>query len=175
MKPALVTLTVTAFRGVLSTPARAKKRGTGYRMKVSERHPHVREHPDRLDAKGNPTWLLVKPRGDGVTIRFRIKSQSAKDVYHPLGIAFERHHECDCDGHDPLGKNVFKREHIQLREGHLEITSSFHGCDKGKSHEHKFSVIIQRERDGQIGIIDPGIVHESSIGIIPPAVNTRVV
>ena len=141
---------------------------------MSESHPQVQEHPDRVDSKGNPTWLLVKSKGARVTIRFKIKSQSAKDVYHPLGIAFERCHKCDCDEHDPIAKSIFKREHIQLRDDYLEITDSFQGCAKGNSHEHMFSVIIQRERDGQIGIIDPGIVHESSIGIITPAVNTRV-
>lgn len=58
-----------------------------------------------------------------------------------------------------LGILNFAQLKIRPDEHSLQLADHFKV--KGRDDRYKFSVIIQRVQDGTVGIIDPGIVHES--------------
>jgi hypothetical protein len=155
MKPAQVILKVTQFRDAIYS--RARNSGTLCDMAMGEVHDKV-----EIIQKGNKKNLSIK--GSGTPIRFSIVSANdPTDIYHPLGIAFQRKGKFRSDKNcDLLGKKNFTRREINLAGGFLEIvdSGSFRGC--GKKKAYKLSVFLQREHDGKLGIIDPGIEHDNS-------------
>jgi hypothetical protein len=146
--PAEVTITVTAFKDVLANGASRDGRGTDYVMKMGKRHP-------RVFIKGDD--IIVAP--PAVVIRFTIASASgASEKYYPVGITFLRDGLGGMSDGQKLGLLNFPQSQIHPDGRSLSITDSYR--DDTRCVRYKFSVIIQRARDGMIGIIDPGIVHE---------------
>ena len=93
------------------------------------------------------------------TIRFTIKPDANNDVYFPIGIAFKlRPGKGKAASGDILGRKDFSRENVRLGVNDLIIKAShFEGCGSTPQHRYKFSLFIQRERDGALGVIDPAI------------------
>jgi hypothetical protein len=96
------------------------------------------------------------------TIRFTIKPDANNDIYFPIGIAFQlRRGKGKAVGGDILGRKDFSREEVRLGANDLIIkASNFEGCGSTPGHRYKFSLFIQRERDGALGVIDPGIDND---------------
>ncbi len=163
LKPAEVTLTIpeseseSAFRDVLASDTlgaakrgeSANSRNTVADMKVS-RHPQVYKDPN----PDKPNTLRIKR--NGATVRFTIKP----DNYLPVGIAFQlRSGVSGAGALKRLGMLNFEQAQMPRTEHELCVTDKFK--DEDGDDDYKFSVIIQRASDGAIGIIDPGIEHDS--------------
>ncbi|HET7536534.1 MAG TPA: hypothetical protein VFJ90_08780 [Candidatus Didemnitutus sp.] len=160
LTPADITLTVAAngFKDVLMSKSDRGERGTKHTMTMFGLHSRVTLIP----AKGTrPSKLIVKK--GGAILRFHIKSEDPNQNYFPLGIAFVRRitpATLDCST-DIVGRGNFSFDSIRISDADdtLSVTDSYN--DTGPADRYKFSVIIQRERDGQIGVIDPDVDHES--------------
>lgn len=154
MKPAVVTLTVDdrCFRKILKPTLQkgsltVQDPNTKATMTVSD-HPRVYIRP------GQPERLRIK-RG-GATIRLKIEP----DDYYPIGVAFQlKDGQANRNQQDRIGLLNFESSHMPMDKQTLLITDRFKDADSDDLY--KFSVIIQRVMDGEIGIIDPDIVHES--------------
>jgi hypothetical protein len=155
-KTANVTLTVSKFVDVLTSEEPHGKRNTECEMKAEPNHPQVTMDPG---SKGTTPTLKVK--GGSTTVCFQIKSKNPRNKYFPLGIAFRRrtNRGSNDSRDDILGRKDFSFGSMHLFGRSLYITDHFKNCGPGR--RYKFSVIIQRQHDGAIGIIDPDIVHES--------------
>lgn len=156
-KPANVTLTVSKFVDVLASEEPQGKRNTECEMKAEPNHPHV------TMGKGSKSQApALKVKGGSATICFQIKSKNPRHHYYPLGIAFRRQTSRGLtnDRDDVLGRKDFSFGSMHLFGRSLYITDHFKNCGAGR--RYKFSVIIQRQHDGAIGIIDPGIENDSS-------------
>jgi hypothetical protein len=96
------------------------------------------------------------------TIRFTIKPDANGDVYFPIGIAFQlRRGKGKVGSGDILGRKDFSRENVRLGANDLIIKAChFEGCGSTPQHRYKFSLFIQRERDGALGVIDPIIDND---------------
>jgi hypothetical protein len=152
-----VTLTISPsqFIDVLTSNARAHRRSTKCVMTVD---PHQAQLTLAKTEKGRPPALKLK--GGGATFCFQIASKDPKVQYYPLGIAFRRRRSPvpDNDPDDILGRKNFSFGTMHLFGRSLYITDHFKDC--GPGDRYKFSLIIQRQHDGAIGIIDPPIDHE---------------
>lgn len=155
-KAANVTLTVAKFVDVLASEEPHGKRNTECEMRVDLNHPHI-----RMDKGSKGEAPVLKVKGGGATICFQIKSKNPKHKYFPLGIAFRRrtNRGRNNDKNEILGRKDFSFGSMHLFGRSLYITDHFKNCGAGR--RYKFSVIIQRQHDGAIGIIDPGIENES--------------
>jgi hypothetical protein len=159
MKPtsqtANVTLTVSKFVDVLTSEEPPGERNTECEMQAEPNHPQVTM---TKGSKGAAPTLKVK--GNGATICFQIKSKNPRHKYFPLGIAFRRRTNRGPNDNrdDILGRKDFSFGSMHLFGRSLYITDHFRNCGAGR--RYKFSVLIQREHDGAIGIIDPGIENE---------------
>lgn len=153
-----ITLTVkkSGFKDVLTSSAPRNERGTDHSMKAALPHPRVRHIPTVGGQSGT-----LKVKRTGVTLCFTIKAENPKHKYYPLGIAFVRRNNRgrDNDEDDVLGRKNFSFGKMHLFGRSLYITDNFR--DVGPADRYKFSVIIQREHDGAIGIIDPPVEHEN--------------
>lgn len=154
LKPVKVTLTVTKFVDVLKSRARGGARNTKCKMKIAN-------HPDAWmtkGIKGGPPRLNIAK--GGATICFWIKSADPGYNYFPLGIAFKRWKDSAPRNKkkDTLGRTNFSFASMHLYGRSLYITDNFNDC--GADDRYKFSVIIQRQHDGAIGIIDPPLDHD---------------
>jgi hypothetical protein len=160
---AKVTLKVIEFRDVLAPDPLAKidkhskksalpwDRCTPHKMSMPKKHPQVKIDPKK------PDTLLIKPKG--ATILFTI----TPDDYYPVGITFIMGKgEPTASDQKRLGFLNFDQR--QYRANELRHSLQITDCYKDRRHDdrYKFSVIIQRVKDGAIGIIDPDIVHGSS-------------
>jgi len=154
-KPANITLTVVKFVDVLSSEAPAGARNTECEMTVEANHPQVTGNGT---TKGKSASVTVK--GGSATLCFQIKSRSRKHQYYPLGIAFRRRttRGQPVSEAEILGRKDFSFGSVHLFGRSLYITDHFKDC--GPRCRYKFSVIIQRQHDGAIGIIDPGIEND---------------
>ena len=151
LKPAEVILTVnpSKFRNIFRVKGSGKSRNTVAKMKMTiKHHPRVQIYPKFPDS------LVIRPKG--ATIRFTIQP---RNQYSPIGIAFNkikgRPHRKQ---RDRIGSLNFQTSQMPRDRHTLLITDSFK--DKEQDDHYKFSVIIQRMKDGAIGIIDPDIIHE---------------
>jgi hypothetical protein len=145
-KPVEVAIAITKFKDVLTTDATGAGCGTDYVMKLKRSHARARIEGDTL---------FLKP--PALAIRFTIgTADGTKEKYYPLGIAFVR--EGDESPRDRLGLLNFPQVRTHAEGLSLAVKDTF--ADKGKHVRYKFSVVIQRESDGRIGIVDPGIDHE---------------
>ena len=139
----------------------ANNRNTKARIDpMNPKHPCVR--------LGKDGKIHIKPKG--ATIQFDVESSDPdRDDFYPVGVAFKmlRGAERKLDASPPN-----KRAAIRKRLTDLNFSQSETGCDghklsftdEFKDNEcddwYEFSVIIQRARDGAIGVIDPDIIHE---------------
>jgi len=154
LKTAHITLTVTKFVDVLTSEDPRNQRNTECDMTPEKRPATVTK---LAAAPGKAQTLQV--RGGGATFAFWVKSKDRKYSYYPIGIAFRRRNNRgpDNDKNDTLGRRNFSFASMHLWGRTLYITDSFRDC--GQGDRYKFSIIIQRQQDGAIGIIDPSIVH----------------
>jgi hypothetical protein len=147
-----ITLTVTDFRDVENTAE--EERGTVHRMELEvDKHPRVSRDP-------NDASTLKIRKGDA-RLRFTIKSEDKRDkkaTFYPVGIAFRLRGAGDGKKLDRIGRATFWRKPLTFDGRSLTVYDDF--SDVGPRKNFKFSVIIQRDTDGAIGIIDPGIEHE---------------
>jgi hypothetical protein len=161
LDPANVTFRVIHFQDVLK-PVRPAMKGTSsgtrpphnaqcttHRMFMPKKHPQV-----KIDPKDRET-LRVKPKG--ATLLFTI----TPDEYCPVGITFSMGGKRKPTVNDQKRLGILNFAQLKIRpdERSLQVTDHFKAI--GKDDRYKFSMIIQRVKDGAIGIIDPGIVNES--------------
>jgi hypothetical protein len=158
--PAEVSLDVIEFKDVLAAGGPAAQRGSSLRksranchgsrarMTLTNRHPLVRIEP------AEPNTLKIG--SPGATLRFTV----SPDAYYPVGISFLLlEGVAKPDDQARLGLLNFDQSQIRRLDHVLYVTDTFN--DEIPYDRYKFSVIIQRARDGALGIIDPDIVHES--------------
>ena len=144
LSPAEVVITVTKFQPVLSSELRGD-RDTAYIMRLKRPHRHVSLKDD-----------IIFVEAPGAAIRLTIASAAGdKNRYYPAGITFVREDGKGLSEELLLGRTHLPQRRIVIDGQTLTFTDRF---KKGKETvRYKFSVVIQRGRDGAIGIIDPGI------------------
>lgn len=150
-----VILTVTDFREVLQT--RGVERGTFHTVIIAKGHDVI-----SVEEGGDIPKLTIKKGSGPVTLRFKIVDAKTDDVYQPLGIAFkvERSTKAPSTSEaNMIGENNFPLDRMHIYGNDLYITDL--ALPEVRELKYKFSVIIQRERDAKIGIIDPRIEHEN--------------
>jgi hypothetical protein len=148
-KPIDIVIGVAKFRDVLANETSRSGRGTDYVMKL-------RRPDSRAYIKGEDIYV----KRPGAPIRFTIVSGSAdKDHYYPVGITFVRESDRNDSERQRLGFLNFPQRATHAEGRTLTILDSYR--DRS-SVRYKFSVVLQRGSDGKIGIVDPGIIHESS-------------
>jgi len=145
-----VVFSIVKFRNLLSPHAGSPL--TPHRMQLVNPNEGV-----KLGEKKSSERILI--HSGEATIRFTIKPDANNDVYFPIGIAFKlRRGKGNAGSGDVLGRKDFRREEIRLGANDLIIKAShFEGCGSAPEHRYKFSLFIQRERDGALGVIDPAI------------------
>ena len=151
-----IVFSIVKFRNLLSPYAGSPL--TLHRMQLVNPNEAV-----QLAERKNSENILI--HSGEATIRFTIKPDASNDVYFPIGIAFQlrRGKGKTVDG-DILGRKDFHREAVRLGANDLIIKAShFEGCGSTPQHRYKFSLFIQRERDGALGVIDPGIDNDPSL------------
>ena len=149
-KPIEVTIMVRKFKDVLATEPSRGDRGTEYVMKLGRKDP-------RAVIKGDDIYV----KRPGAMIRFTITSSAAdKQRYYPIGIGFVREGDRNSSDEQRLGLLNFPQSLTRPDRRTIVIADTFR--DEARHVRYKFSVIIQRGSDGKIGIIDPGIVHDTS-------------
>jgi hypothetical protein len=146
---AVITLLVTTFRKVATTPERRRYCAVETSF---DGHPSITME----GAKDNPCFRF----NEGANVKFVIKSKRPNQRYVPLGIAFRQiaprsGQPADAD---PIGRSNFYREELDLGESSITIRNRF--TQRGTDGAYKFFVFIQRHSDGEIGIIDPGFENE---------------
>ena len=145
--PAQVTFTVVKFR-----PVTVANPGTQY----TDATISLAAHP-LVTLAGSATDAVLHPTAP-VDFEIKIESADPRESYTPLGIVFEQNAPAKGAKTDPQGK-------INFGPGRLNGTTLLvhdHFARKGPEYHYEFFVIIQRGSDGKIGIIDPGILHDSS-------------
>jgi hypothetical protein len=146
--PVSIAILVKAFKEVLGGGKFDACRDTTYSMKLLTEDP-------RVVIRGDNIYI----RRPGATIDFIIRSPADNiERYYPVGISFFREGEPSADDFLRLGLLNFPQDLTKLKDRVISITDSYR--DDAPHIRYKFSVVIQRGSDGQIGIIDPGIVHE---------------
>jgi hypothetical protein len=151
-----VVFSIVKFRNLLSPYAGSPL--TLHRMKLVNPNEVV-----ALAERKNSENILI--HSGEATIRFTIKPDANNDVYFPIGIAFQlRRGKGKAVSGDILGRKDFSRKEIRLGANDLIIKAShFEGCGSTSKHPYKFSLFIQRERDGALGVIDPGIDNDPTM------------
>lgn len=145
--PIEVTITVTQFKDVLTTEA--SKRDTEFSMTMGKEDPRAYIEGDNL--------FIKSP----APVRFSVDSAAGDpENYYPIGIAFVREREHNTSDKQRLGLLNFPQNESRGDVRSFLITDSYQDVAKGV--RYKFSVVLQRGSDGIIGIIDPGIEHDSS-------------
>jgi hypothetical protein len=116
-----------------------------------------------LASKKNSERILI--HSGEATIRFTIKPDANNDVYFPIGVAFQlRPGKGKAASGDILGRKDFSRKDVRLGANDLIIKAShFEDCGSTPAHRYKFSLFIQRERDGALGVIDPIIDNDPNL------------
>ena len=129
--------------------------GTGkpivdFHLKLAKRHPFVRVKDD-----------IVFVQYPGTPIVFTVEaSRDPQKNFYPAGITFVRESNCGNADEDRLGLRNFPHDRIRIDDHRIFIADNYR---RGKNvNAYKFSLIVQRESDGTIGIIDPGMVHDNS-------------
>jgi hypothetical protein len=157
---ALVTLTVTKFNAVIPSgePARVFTQTTNHLVDIDMT---LVEHDRVKLVEGpGPKRFLVNGYGP-VTFRFRIEDAKNETIYYPVGVAFQRRKAgLGNNVFDACARRTFSSNTIHMFGSDLYFTYDYK--DFGQTTQnYEFFVIIQRDKDGLIGIIDPGIGHEN--------------
>ncbi len=151
-----IVFSIVKFRNLLSPYAGSPL--TLHRMQLVNPNQAV-----ELAARKSSEKILI--HSGEATIRFTIKPDANNDVYFPIGIAFQlRRGKGKAVSGDILGRKDFSREKVRLGANDLVIKAShLEGCGSAPRHRYKFSLFVQRERDGALGVIDPGIDNDPSL------------
>jgi hypothetical protein len=136
---------------------------TAKTMRLHQGTSRVEGVPSRT-VPGDIETLRIK--GGGGTIRFDLEPEGE---YVPIGIAYVQRSRHNGGPLGKIGRHVFNIEHSNLMENSIRVRGQFPRVGKrwetksGKQKDWRFEffLIIQRVRDGQIGIIDPGIENGS--------------
>jgi hypothetical protein len=145
-----VTLTVTGFRGV-KNPRTCEPL---VRCKIA-----LVGASDRVKALPvkRPTKLVVYPGGP-LNFRFTVVAgDKSGNIYYPIGIAF-----CLKNSKTSTPNALHVRQTFASGAVHIYGTSMFFTDDYNYSSRgdiYNYYVIIQNANDGQVGVIDPTIVH----------------
>ena len=146
-----VTLTVTDPKDFSAIPNAKGDAYTRCKVALSPKTGRVEMGPD------NHHIIHQCHRGP---VDFKVRV-SPKGVYLPTGIAFE--HTKAPKGAKKLKtgavRDNFPIDKVVIRDGVLKFTDKCNSNTAGMSFE--YYVFIQR-KDGELGIIDPGIAHEAS-------------
>jgi hypothetical protein len=158
-KEARFTLIVKKFKDIFTTPIR--NRGTLYRIKMEKpRHPLVHAKYK----KGYVKSIIIDP--GRVTLRFRVipADNDKKNQYSPVGIAFVRKASKSLNklSKVPPIPEIFPPHEMKLDEQNraVSVTAEFSGSRSADEGKYEFFLIIQRDRYGNLGIIDPPLDHE---------------
>lgn len=166
-----VTLTVTRFQSLLESAGTnaplsdfemsGPEDGNG-RLKVGDYQ------------KGSPPGArhTLRVQRPGVLLRFTIAPGSDGERYHPVGISFERADRTapvavpwTTGAHSPAGSPfsglTIEGATIQVIDRPLGGVPAAGEANPPRRVTYKFSVFVQRERDGALGLIDPGIENEN--------------
>lgn len=168
-----VTLTVTRFQSLLESAAgraplsdfvmSGPEDGNG-RLKVGDYQ------------KGSPADArhTIRVQRPGVVIRFTVAPGEDGERYRPVGISFERADQTApvavpwTTGTRPPSGSPFSS--LTLDGSTIQVVDQPLGGVPAKGEAtpprrvtYKFSVFLQRERDGALGLIDPGIENENAL------------
>jgi hypothetical protein len=138
-----VVFTVTKFHAI----GEAGNPKTRFYMALAQHNDRVSLSPAR-----NPTTIEVRKDGP-LNIRFTIKGNSAADLYVPVGVTFNLNPKKSGQGKDP-DKN-FPSQYLS----HSGASLNFMDAYLGDGDLYDFYVVIRRQSDRRLGIIDPGIQH----------------
>jgi hypothetical protein len=149
---AVVTLSVTDFQDIL--PTAASRGGYETAKEHLTKADLLLEKNDRVSrcetAEGQQ---LQVQKGGPVPFRFMVEDAHKKETYFPVGIAFK------CFG--TVGTAIDHKMHRSFSTAGVHIIGSNlyfnYNYSDGLTVGYEFFLIIQRESDGLVGIIDPGI------------------
>jgi hypothetical protein len=147
-----VRVTITRFSG-----GRAPK--VAYRLALVGRNDRV-----TLDARVRPPRLLVR-KGGPINFRFIIAAAgSARRLYYPFGIALVRAGRARAPGatRGSVVHETFPPGSVHIYGTSLFLTDNYDRPSAGETYE--YTLLVQDAKTGDVGVIDPGIVH------IPPIV-----
>jgi hypothetical protein len=162
MPNAKVNITIKTFRKVASTTEPKRYCAVDVAMPVP--HDNVIFHQPNV-AHPNGKFVFTAP----ATLEVRLLTGNNTDaVFVPLAVAFRRAWNCelhpDCD---PMGKNIFETEaamadadpNVPGDEPHpvLRIKNKF---NHPGGVVYEFFILVQREEDAALGLIDPDIDNE---------------
>jgi len=153
---ALVTFTVTDFKGILPDDGNwSIFNSSGNRL---VKHSIALVKHDRVKLKGNK--FVVGGHGP-VTFRFRIEDSKAETVFYPVGITFKlKKTGGDRDVMDPCARRYFSNNTMHIFGSDMYFTYNYKDLE-GQTANYQCYVVIQRDSDGSMGIIDPGIGHDN--------------
>ena len=155
-KAARFTLIVKKFKDIFTTTI--GNRGTLYRMTMDEpHHPLIQATKDK-----NGYVKKIKILPGRVTLRFQVASQD-KDTYRPVGIAFVRkvRRRKNLLTIGPVLKNFPPNKmNLDAQNRAVSVTADFSSSGGDGKAKFEFFLFIQRDKPGDLGIIDPPIDHE---------------
>jgi hypothetical protein len=172
-----VTLTVTQFRTVTQDPLTSSGGGglTDHTIAIANENPNLCFLHTGTYARGTEktTIRVQKDRNaqthPNVVFQFKVTSSDGES-YAPIGIAFARADKtspaavrCEMSSASAadtpfsglnITNDVLTVVNSPLRKGNSNVSTDTHTT-------YKFSVVIQRKKDGAIGILDPEIENEN--------------
>ncbi|HEY1764971.1 MAG TPA: hypothetical protein VGF85_08595 [Opitutaceae bacterium] len=149
-----VRVTITRF-----TPGKGGRAPTvAYRLSLVGKNDRV-----RLDTSVNPPRLLVW-KGGPLNIRFTLAAAgTTRALYYPFGIALA--YTGTINPYQAPRRGVLGHETFPPGSHHIYGTSLFltdnYGLDS-RGDVYEYTLLVQDAKSGQVGVIDPGLVH------IPP-------
>lgn len=162
--PACFTVTVKRFKDIFTTTIR--NRGTLYRMTWDKPHPLVRATLDKRTRCVKKIRILP----GRVTLRFQVASPDNDTThYSPVGIAFVQKAKRARNYVQLAASPRTFPSHTMNLDGEnraVSITADFSDSASADQGLYEFYLIIQRENDGALGIIDPPMDHDHTI---PPS------
>ena len=166
-----VTLTVTRFQNLLE-PGAAAAPLCDFEMKGPD------DGNGRLKVgdfqKGSPAGArhTLRVQRPGVMLRFTIEPGPEGERYLPVGISFERADRTlpmavpwSSDARAPAGSPfsglTIEGPTIRVLDQPIGGVLANGEVTPPRRVTYKFSVFVQRQRDGALGVIDPGIENEN--------------
>jgi hypothetical protein len=155
-KVARFTLIVKKFKDIFTTPI--GNRGTLYRMTMDKPHHPLVEATE--DKNGYVKKIKIGP--GRVTLRFQIAPEE-NNQYRPVGIAFVRKVKRRKNKLmiGPVLKNFPPNKmNLDAKNCAVSVTADFSSSGGDGKAKFEFFLIIQRDKPGDLGIIDPPLDHE---------------
>jgi hypothetical protein len=154
-----VLITVTGFRDLLQ-PLEDNSGLTRHEVKLLTRHPNV-----SLDDKNRDKRITLHVRNEGAILRFIIRDKNPLRIYRPMAITFQRIGEkrpaaVYCSAGNQTGVYT-PFSSLQLNGSTLQITDTLApGRGPKRQVRYKFSIVIQENNSGEIGVVDPDISND---------------